>query len=99
MAKENTKKTVKTVKEKSVKPEKVVLKKKFIGTVLSNKMDKTITVRVDKVKIHPKYKKRYTVSKKYKVHDEKNQYNIDDKVSFEECRPISKDKRWRVIYN
>jgi len=75
-----------------------VIKKKFSGIVISNKMDKTIVVRVDRVKVHPKYKKRYTVSKKYKVHDEKNRFNIGDKVSFIECRPLSKDKRWRVIY-
>jgi small subunit ribosomal protein S17 len=62
-------------------------------------MDKTVVVRVDQVKVHPKYRKRYTVSKRYKVHDEKNQYKEDDKVAFVECRPLSKDKRWRVIYN
>jgi small subunit ribosomal protein S17 len=61
-------------------------------------MDKTIVVSVIRVKVHPKYKKRYTVTKKYKVHDERNQYKVDDKVTFIECRPLSKDKRWRVIY-
>lgn len=96
MVKENT---IKKVNNVSKKVKKAVLRKKFNGVVLSDKMDKTITVRVDKVKIHPKYKKRYTASKKYKVHDEKNQFKIDDKVTFEECRPMSKDKRWRVIYN
>lgn len=78
---------------------KEVIKKKFIGVVSSDKMDKTIVVRVERVKIHPKYHKRYKVSRKYKVHDEKNQFKIDDKVTFVECRPLSKDKRWRVIYN
>jgi small subunit ribosomal protein S17 len=62
-------------------------------------MDKTIVVTVETVKIHPKYKKRYSESKRYKVHDEKNQYKEGDKVSFVECRPLSKDKRWRVLYN
>ena len=77
---------------------KLIIKKKFDGIVVSDKMDKTIVVKVDRVKIHPKYKKRYTVSKKYKVHDEKNQFKEGDKVSFVECRPLSKDKRWRVLY-
>jgi len=76
-----------------------VIRKKFNGIVVSDSADKTIVVRVDRVKVHPKYKKRYTVSRRYRVHDEKNQYKIDDKVEFIECRPISKDKRWRVIYS
>lgn len=77
---------------------KAVINKKFNGVVFSDKMDKTIVVRVQKVKIHPRYGKRYEISKKYKVHDEKNQYKEGDKVVFVECRPISKDKRWRVVY-
>ena len=76
---------------------KIVIKKRFNGVVVSDKMDKTIVVRIDRVRQHPKYKKRYTVSKRYKVHDEKNQYKEDDKVTFVECRPLSKDKRWRVV--
>ena len=78
--------------------EKMKTKKKFSGVVTGDKMDKTISVRVDRVKIHPKYGKRYTVSKKYKVHDEKNQYRSGDRVNFVECRPLSKDKRWRALY-
>lgn len=74
-----------------------VIRKGFDGVVVSDKQDKTIVVKVDSVKIHPKYKKRYTSSKRYKVHDEENKYKLDDKVSFVECRPLSKDKRWRVI--
>ena len=73
------------------------IRKKFSGTVVSAAMDKTIVVQVDRVKLHPKYQKRYKVSRKYKVHDEKSQYQPGDKVSFSECRPLSKDKRWRVI--
>ena len=68
----------------------------FTGMVVSDKMDKTIVVKVDRTKIHPRYKKRYTVSKKYKVHDEQNKHKIGDKVFFVECRPLSKDKKWRV---
>ena len=78
---------------------RVVIKKRFEGIVVGDKMDKTIVVRIDRVKTHPKYKKRYAVSKTYKVHDEKNQFRINDKVVFIECRPLSRDKRWRVLYN
>jgi small subunit ribosomal protein S17 len=80
--------------EKEIK----VIKKKFSGVVTSDKMDKTVVVRVESVKKHPKYGKRYVVSRKFKVHDEKNQYKEGDKVDFIECRPLSKEKRWRVIY-
>ncbi len=73
--------------------------RKFTGEVISNKMAKTIVVKVESVKIHPKYHKRYTVSQKYKVHDEKNVCKVGDKVTFVECRPLSKDKRWRVLSN
>ena len=83
-------------KEKN-KYNKKVIKRKFTGTVVSDKMNKTIRVRVETTKIHPRYHKRYTVSKNYKVHDEKNQFKIGDKVNFVECRPLSKDKRWRVV--
>ena len=84
--------------EKKSNNKKSVIKRKFHGVVISGKMGKTIVVRIDRVKVHPKYKKRYTVSKKYKVHDEKNQFKEGDKVTFAECRPLSKDKRWRVLY-
>lgn len=75
-----------------------IIKRKFNGVVVSDKMDKTRGVVVTTVKIYPKYHKRYKVNKKFKVHDEKNQYKVGDKVQFIECRPISKDKRWRMIY-
>jgi small subunit ribosomal protein S17 len=78
--------------------ENKAIKKRFFGIVISDKMAKTLVVSVDRVKVHPKYKKRYTVSKKYKVHDEKGSYKEGDSVSFIECRPLSKDKKWRVIY-
>lgn len=73
--------------------------RKFQGVVVSDKMDKTIVVKVRRIKIHPKYGKRFSVSKKYKVHDEKNKFKEGDKVTFVECRPLSRDKRWRVLYN
>ena len=69
----------------------------FEGTVVRDAMDKTIVVRVDRIVVHPKYKKRYRVSKRYKVHDEKNAYKIGDTVQFVECRPLSKEKRWRIV--
>lgn len=72
-------------------------KKQLTGTVISNKMQKTVVVKVERIKKHPKYKKRYKVSKKYKAHDEKGEYKIGDKVIIEECRPLSRDKKWRVI--
>lgn len=69
----------------------------FIGTVVSDKMAKTVVVRVDRTVTHPKYKKRYVRSEKYKVHDEKGEAHVGDVVSFVECRPISRDKRWRLV--
>ncbi len=75
---------------------KEVISRKFNGVVVSDKSDKTIVVKVESVKVHPKYRKRYTVSRKYKVHDEKNEFKTGDKVTFVECRPLSRDKSWRV---
>ncbi|MEK7519448.1 MAG: 30S ribosomal protein S17 [Patescibacteria group bacterium] len=72
-------------------------KRQLKGTVISDKMQKTVVVLVERIKEHPKYKKRYKVHKKYKAHDEKGEYNVKDKVVIEECRPISKEKKWRVI--
>jgi len=62
-----------------------------------DKMTKTIVVKVERIKQHPKYKKRYRAYRKFKVHDEKNEAKIGDRVIFEECRPISKEKRWRLV--
>ena len=67
------------------------------GIVVSDQMNKTVVVRVDRLKEHPRYKKRYRVSKRYKAHDEKNEYKIGQWVIIQECRPLSKEKRWRVI--
>jgi len=86
----------KSTKTEETKPEKKL--RVIKGTVVSDKMDKTIVARVDTLKKHPKYHKRYTSSKKYKVHDPKNQFKIGDKVDFVSCRPISKDKQWKVVY-
>ncbi len=78
--------------------EKKTIQRKFKGQVVSDKMDKTVVVRVDHFKLHPRYQKRYRVSQKYKAHDPKNQYKLGDMVEIVECRPLSKDKKWRVIY-
>lgn len=72
-------------------------KRQLIGTILSNKMQKTVVVEVERIKKHPKYKRRFKVHKKYKAHAEKELYQVGDRVIIEECRPISKDKKWRVI--
>lgn len=74
------------------------IKRSFTGKVVSDKMDKTIVVLVTRIKVHPKYHKRYKVSKKYKVHDPENRFKVGDKVKFIECRPLSREKRWKVIY-
>jgi small subunit ribosomal protein S17 len=68
--------------------------KTFIGTVSSDKGDKTITVTIRTRKTHPIYKKQYTVSKKFMAHDEANEAHTGDKVSIEETRPISRRKRF-----
>jgi len=72
-------------------------KRQLIGEVISNKMQKTVVVKVVRLKEHPKYKKRIRVYKKYKAHDEKGEYKTGDKVIIEEFRPLSKEKRWKVI--
>jgi small subunit ribosomal protein S17 len=85
------------VKAEAKEAKKPAISKKFNGVVVSDKNDKTAIVKVETVKIHPKYKKRYVVSRNYKVHDEKNEAKVGDKVVFIECRPLSRDKRWRLI--
>ncbi len=60
-------------------------------------MDKTRVVSVTRLKKHPRYKKYYKVMRKFKAHDGKNEYKTGDKVVIEETRPLSKDKRWRIV--
>lgn len=67
------------------------------GTVVSDKMDKTIVVRVDTFKFHPTYGKRIKYSKKYKAHDEKNAAKNGDIVKIMETRPLSRDKHFRLV--
>ena len=71
-------------------------RKRLIGMVVSDKMDKTITVQVQGLRKHPQYKKYIVRSKRYKAHDEQNACHVGDKVLIEETRPLSKEKRWRV---
>lgn len=72
-------------------------KRKLTGKVVSDKMEKTVVVDVERIKQHPKYKRRYKINKKYKAHDEKGEFHVGDKVVIEECRPLSKEKCWKVI--
>jgi small subunit ribosomal protein S17 len=72
-------------------------KKQQKGTIVSNKMQKTVVVRVERMIESKKYKRRYKVQKKYKAHTNEQNYNVGDIVLIEECRPISKDKKWKVI--
>ncbi|MBC7134619.1 30S ribosomal protein S17 [Oceanibaculum nanhaiense] len=67
------------------------------GTVVSDANEKTVVVQVDRRVMHPVYKKFITRSKKYHAHDEENRLKVGDLVKIEECRPISKNKRWRVV--
>ena len=67
------------------------------GKVVSNKMDKTIVVATEKLVAHPLYNKQVKQTKKYKAHDEENKCQIGDIVKIMETRPLSKDKRWRLV--
>ncbi|MCX5680055.1 MAG: 30S ribosomal protein S17 [Candidatus Omnitrophica bacterium] len=72
-------------------------RKTRIGTVISDKMDKTIIVRVDMAAMHPVYNKLVRTSTKFKAHDEKDAAGMGDTVKIEETRPLSKTKRWRLV--
>jgi small subunit ribosomal protein S17 len=72
------------------------LKRTLTGRVVSNKMDKTVTVLVERLVKHPLYGKMVRQSKKYHAHDETNQYGEGDVVTIVECRPLSKTKSWAV---
>ena len=74
-----------------------VTRRKLQGVVVSDKMTKTVTVLVNRFEKHPKYGKFMNISKKYKAHDEAGSYKTGDQVVIEECRPISKDKAFKVI--
>ena len=67
------------------------------GVIVSDKMQKTVVVEVSRMKKHPKYKKYYNVTKRFKAHDEERQYHVGDKVLIQETKPMSKEKRWHVV--
>ncbi|KKU85313.1 MAG: 30S ribosomal protein S17 [Parcubacteria group bacterium GW2011_GWA2_47_8b] len=71
--------------------------RKLQGVVVSDKMQKTAVVAVTYMKKHPKYLKYFKVTNRFKAHDENKAYKVGDKVVIEETRPISKDKRWKII--
>ncbi|MEK7629789.1 MAG: 30S ribosomal protein S17 [Patescibacteria group bacterium] len=71
--------------------------RKLKGLVVSDKMNKTRVVLVERLKKHERYLKYYKISQRFKAHDEKNEYKTGDKVIIEETRPISKEKRWRIL--
>jgi small subunit ribosomal protein S17 len=71
--------------------------KKLKGVIVSDKMAKTVVVNVARYTKHPLYGKYIKKNKRYKAHDEKNEYKVGDKVIIEECKPLSKDKHWVVV--
>ncbi|RMI17190.1 MAG: 30S ribosomal protein S17 [Calditrichaeota bacterium] len=73
------------------------VRKTRVGVVVSNKMDKTIVVAVERLVKHPLYHKYIKQTTKFKAHDEENTCNVGDKVRIMETRPLSKDKRWRLV--
>ena len=81
----------------SDKTPRVDIRKKRIGIVLSDKMQKTIVVQIRRKALHPLYGKVIEKAVRFKVHDEKNEAKVGDRVSIEETRPLSKDKHWRLV--
>ena len=80
-----------------MKNKTITVKKKLTGRVVSDKMDKTVVVNVQRFVAHKKYGKYYKIDKHYKAHDENNEYKVGDRVLIEECRPMSKDKNFTVV--
>ena len=80
-----------------MKEKKKKNKRELKGVIISDKMEKTVVVRVERAFLHPKYKKVMRVRKNYKADDKDNSYKIGDKVIIRESRPISKEKKWVVI--
>jgi small subunit ribosomal protein S17 len=72
-------------------------KRAYVGRVISDKMDKTVVLAVTRKIAHPRYNKTISRTTKFKVHDEKNECKVGDLVKFIETRPLSKEKRWRVL--
>jgi small subunit ribosomal protein S17 len=72
-------------------------KRKLEGVVVSDKMTKTRVIRIERLKLHSKYRKYQKVSTRFKAHDENNEYKTGDRVIIEESRPLSREKRWTII--
>jgi len=72
-------------------------KKELKGIIVSNKMPKTVVVAVTRLKLHKKYKKQYKVTTNYKAHNESTEFLPGDTVIIQECRPLSRDKKWLVV--
>ncbi len=72
-------------------------RRKLTGVVTSDRMQKTRVIAVTRLKKHPKYLKYYKETSKFKAHDEENEYKVGDSVVIEETRPLSKEKRWRIV--
>ncbi len=72
-------------------------KKIYTGKIINDKMDKTVVVAVERLTQHPLYRKTIKKVSKFKAHDEENKCKVGDKVSIIESRPLSRDKRWRVV--
>jgi small subunit ribosomal protein S17 len=72
-------------------------RRELVGRVVSDKMDKTVVVEVERRVLHPQYRKYISRRKKYKAHDEGNTFQVDDVVVIQESRPLSKTKRWVVL--
>ena len=73
------------------------MKRQLQGIIISDKMNKTRVVAVNRLKKHSRYKKYYKSTVKFKAHDEKNEYKTGDKIIIEETRPMSKEKRWIIV--
>jgi len=82
-------------KKNSTEKEIIVVKK--TGQVVSDKNDKTAIVEITDIKTHPVYSKKYRKTKRYKAHDEKNEAKIGDRVTIVQCKPVSKDKTWKIV--
>ncbi len=72
-------------------------KRRLEGIVVSDKMRKTVVIEINRFKMDKKYQKHFKAKKRFKAHDENDEYKVGDRVIIEEARPLSKDKRWRVV--
>ncbi len=76
-----------------------MIHRRLIGTIVSDKMDKTVVVQIERLKFHPKYGKQYRVRTKLKAHNPANTFHTGDVVEIAESRPLSREKRWVVVRN